>query len=446
MQQHRPANPDFVLTDRSNQQLVDGAKHLSGRHRKVTAHLIAHLAEIYARKLHVAERFSYLGDYCVEVLGMSEDEGHRRAHAATLAHKYPVILDMLLEGSIHLSTLRIIGKCLTHQNHMRVLEQAREKNKTELELLAAALDPKPDVPTVLRKLPQPEPEQSEVPQGLVKFASEAIADAEAVGGPDVLATAAKAVETTVESFSPSSETSAVPVTPPSRPKASMRPLSPERYNLQLTINKETHDALRELQDLLRHQVPNGDLVTILQDTIIERRDRVKRQKFGLTKRSRKVKEQESLTMEENTKTEVAAEKEPIAPGRLEGQADVIAPAQLEGQSDVIAAGRSQVNSRHIPAAVKRAVWQRDKARCAFLGRTGKRCSATGRLEFHHVHAYALGGPATVDNIALRCHTHNAYEGVAMFGETKFVRSGANRTNGGNRPRAIEGSVRERLAP
>ena len=100
---------------------MDGAKHLGGRHRTVTAHLVAHLAEIYARKLHVVEGFSYLGDYCVGALGMSEDEGHRRAHAAVLAQKYPVILDMLFEGSIHLTTLRIVGKCLTPKNHRQVL-------------------------------------------------------------------------------------------------------------------------------------------------------------------------------------------------------------------------------------------------------------------------------------------------------------------------------------
>ena len=75
----------FLLKDRSNQELVDGARHLVGRHRTVTAHLVAHLAEIYARKLHVVEGFSYLGDYCVAALGMSEDEANRRAHAAVLA-------------------------------------------------------------------------------------------------------------------------------------------------------------------------------------------------------------------------------------------------------------------------------------------------------------------------------------------------------------------------
>ena len=152
---HSAINPDFVLTHRSNQQLVDGARHLAGRHRIVTAHLVAHLAEIDARKIHVAEGYSYLGDYCVSVLGMSEDEGHRRAHAATLAQKYPVILDMLLEGSIHLSSLRVIGKCLTPQNHRKVLDAARGKSMAALEHLAARISPKPDVPPVLRKLPEP---------------------------------------------------------------------------------------------------------------------------------------------------------------------------------------------------------------------------------------------------------------------------------------------------
>src|SRR5262245_66239739 len=90
--QRKNVPPVFQLTDRSNQELVDGAKHLVGRHRTVTAHLIAHLAEIYARTLHLAEGFSYLGDYCVVALGMSEDEAHRRGHAAGLGQALPSLV------------------------------------------------------------------------------------------------------------------------------------------------------------------------------------------------------------------------------------------------------------------------------------------------------------------------------------------------------------------
>jgi hypothetical protein len=37
------------------------------------------------------------------------------------------------------------------------------------------------------------------------------------------------------------------------------------------------------------------------------------------------------------------------------------------------------------------------------------------LEFHHVRAYAMQGPATVQNISLRCWRHNQYEAELTFG-------------------------------
>ena len=68
---------------------------------------------------------------------------------------------------------------------------------------------------------------------------------------------------------------------------------------------------------------------------------------------------------------------------------------------------------------RRAVWQRDQGRCAFLGRTG-RCRETALLEFHHVRPHAAGGAATADNIQLRCRAHNQYEARLFFGDW-FVR-------------------------
>jgi hypothetical protein len=51
---------------------------------------------------------------------------------------------------------------------------------------------------------------------------------------------------------------------------------------------------------------------------------------------------------------------------------------------------SAPSGRHIPAAVRRAGWQRDEGRCGFVGRAG-RCRETAFLEFHHVAPYAAGG-------------------------------------------------------
>ena len=66
-------------------------------------------------------------------------------------------------------------------------------------------------------------------------------------------------------------------------------------------------------------------------------------------------------------------------------------------------------------SVKRSVWARDDGRCAFEGAEG-RCGERGSFEFHHVVPFADGGPATHDNIQLRCRAHNQYEADQWFGE------------------------------
>jgi 5-methylcytosine-specific restriction endonuclease McrA len=63
-------------------------------------------------------------------------------------------------------------------------------------------------------------------------------------------------------------------------------------------------------------------------------------------------------------------------------------------------------SRHIPAHVRREVWERDGGRCTFLAKDGRRCDATHRIQFHHEVPDARGGPATVSNVRLACAHHN----------------------------------------
>src|SRR5204863_6735214 len=71
-------------------------------------------------------------------------------------------------------------------------------------------------------------------------------------------------------------------------------------------------------------------------------------------------------------------------------------------------------SRHVPAAIKRIVSQRDGGRCAFTGPQG-RCPATTFLEYHHVVPFAAGGEMSAKNLELRCRAHNQYEADLYFG-------------------------------
>jgi len=167
--------------------------------------------------------------------------------------------------------------------------------------------------------------------------------------------------------------------PTSVPPLTHRPVieatSPDRYRVQFTFGKESHDKLRRLQDLLRREIPSGDPGVIVDRALTLLLEKVEKQKRGgPTRRSTSAK---------------PARIRSIRPG-----AD---------------------NSRNIPADVQRGVCERDRDQCAFVSKDGHRCTERSFLEFHHIVPFALGGRATLENISLRCRRHNQYEAELVFG-------------------------------
>jgi 5-methylcytosine-specific restriction endonuclease McrA len=71
--------------------------------------------------------------------------------------------------------------------------------------------------------------------------------------------------------------------------------------------------------------------------------------------------------------------------------------------------------RHIPAAVRRAVFERDEGRCTYADASGRRCHETRCIDLHHLKAFALGGEHTEANLTLRCRAHNALAAEEDFG-------------------------------
>ena len=72
----------------------------------------------------------------------------------------------------------------------------------------------------------------------------------------------------------------------------------------------------------------------------------------------------------------------------------------------------------VPTVIRKVPMSRSdcQARCAFVGQGGRRCRERGFVEFHHVVPYGVGGGMTVDNIALRCRSHNAHESERFYGQ------------------------------
>lgn len=314
----------------SNAELIATLSRLAQSERTATAELIASLAEFDRRRLFLDEGYNSLFSYCIQVLRLSEHAAYGRIEAARTAKTFPKVLSMLEDGSITLTTICLLAPHLTQANHVALLEEAQGKRKRDVELIVARLRPQPDVPSVIRKLPTTAPRLN-----------------------------ACAPEGRDEAVLSASTGFAAPVAAPPAKPAIIAPFTPERYKLQITVDRDAHDLLRQAQDLMRHAVPNGDPALIVTRAL-------------------------RLLVDDLLRKRAAA---------------VAAPRRSRGVDD---------GSRAIPASVRRAVWARDQGRCAFEGSRG-RCGARGLVEYHHVIPYAMGGTATVDNIELRCRAHNAHE-------------------------------------
>lgn len=117
---------------------------------------------------------------------------------------------------------------------------------------------------------------------------------------------------------------------------------------------------------MRHQVPDGDVGRILSRAISELLARVRKQKFGETTAPR-------------------------------------------------SASPSEQPSRHIPAEIRRAVWQRDAGRCTYVSADGHRCDSKEFIEFDHTDAWARTHSHSIAGITLRCRSHNRLRARHDFG-------------------------------
>ncbi|HEU4893844.1 MAG TPA: hypothetical protein VFT47_19955, partial [Vicinamibacterales bacterium] len=144
-----------LLSQLSDAELLIEVKRLAASERNATADLIRSLAEIEARGLHLASGCSSMFGYCTQVLHLSEHAAYARIAAARAATRCPIVLDLLTEGAITLTTITLLGRYLTADNHAALLESARHKSKADVEMLVATLHPQPDVASSVRKVPAP---------------------------------------------------------------------------------------------------------------------------------------------------------------------------------------------------------------------------------------------------------------------------------------------------
>ena len=146
------------LAHLSDKDVLEGTRRLVGRSKQLLAALLVHLAEVEARGLHRTWACASLYPYCISELRFSEDEAARRAGAAKLVKKFPILFEAIASGELHLTGLLMLGPHLTAENHANVLSRANFRTKKDISKLVRDLAPLPQVPDVMEPLgPEPKP-------------------------------------------------------------------------------------------------------------------------------------------------------------------------------------------------------------------------------------------------------------------------------------------------
>jgi 5-methylcytosine-specific restriction endonuclease McrA len=208
--------------------------------------------EVDSRRLYLGQGCSSLFTFCTEVFHLGEHAAYNRIEAARASRRFPIVLDLLADGSITLTNVRLVAPHLTQENHRAILKAARHKSKRDIEHLVAALRPQPPVASTVRKLPVPSVPVSSLPNASPEIASPA----------------------------------QMPRHSSSRPVAIV-PLAPEIYRIQFTMSREMHDRLRQAQDSLRDIVPNGDPAVILDRALKVLLKELEKNKHAATYRPRR---------------------------------------------------------------------------------------------------------------------------------------------------------------
>ena len=142
----------------SDHELLARIGVLAGREREATVELVAHLAVLDTRPaLYAAEGYGSLFSYCTQVLRLSEDATCNRIEAARACRDFPATLEALAAGAMSLTSVRLLARHLTPENHQAALARACGRSRREIEALIAELAPRPDVPSSVRKLPTATP-------------------------------------------------------------------------------------------------------------------------------------------------------------------------------------------------------------------------------------------------------------------------------------------------
>jgi hypothetical protein len=344
----------------SDRELTRCVADCAARERRSLAGLLGFLAEFDARDLHEPAGFDALYKYLMHHFGWSVSSAYKRIQAARACRRFPELLPAIAAGDLNLSAVCALAPVLTAENLSRVLFEAARLPREELKVYVEDLR--------AEQAPEPGPERDVAPFQLTLGA--------------VIAS---------ESWRASERTPIDPrwVPPPSPPVRR----APELTSLNVKVDASFHALFARVRALCAHGPAGRDPARVLRRGLEMLLEAEEKRRFGAPRKAKR-------------RAEVASPAEAPAVVTVE----VVPSKDTETVvADVVIAEsgpRVSCEREHVPAAVRREIYDRDDGCCTFVGDDGHVCGSRYAVQLHHRIAWAHGGLNTPENLTLHCGPHN----------------------------------------
>ncbi|MBT9557734.1 MAG: HNH endonuclease [Myxococcales bacterium] len=342
----------------SDRDLTRCVADCAARERQSLAGLLGFLAEFDARDLHEPAGFDALYKYLMHHFGWSASSAFKRIQAARACRRFPALLPAIAAGDLNLSAVCALAPVLSEENLSRVLFEAarlpREELKVYVEDLRAEQAPE--------QAPAPPVTPFQLTLGAV-IASESLGASERT-----------------------------PIDPRWIPPPSpLERRAPELTSLNVKVDASVHALFARVRALCAHGPTGRDPARVLRRGLEMLLEAEEKRRFGAPRKAKR-------------RTEVPRPAE--APATVEAVPPEVAETVV---TDVVVAEsgpRVSCEREHVPAALRREVYDRDDGCCTFVGQGGHVCGSRYAVQLHHRIAWAHGGLNTADNLTLHCGPHN----------------------------------------
>jgi hypothetical protein len=349
-------------------------------------------------------------------LRLSKSAAFYRKSAAGLLQDFPEVIEPLRDGRLCLSTIAELAKVLTEENRATVAPRFFGLSAREAQELVAELQPR-EVPSTRMVVTRVQKQSAPPPASVAQ--------------PQL--TLAPAVSIAPES---APRTNTHPnMAPPSRVLTSelanggglvvakrdeIVPLTADLRRVHLVVSKQVVKKLETAREGLSRSLRGATAEQVLEmalDLLLEKQAKAR----GQVNRPRKTVARTVAPRPRNPPTDDGSSTAATDP--------IPAAAPLALILTEPPPPRRTGRREAIPAAVRRAVWERDQGRCQWPLDSGGRCDSTHLLEIDHVDPWARDGRPTEANLRLLCHQHNALAARQHFGEAWMRRYTGGKSTG-----------------